>query len=100
MKTSIIAGAIMSCPMFFVYSPALAADVHICKVQLEMIQEIVNARNKGISEDALIDAADNTRDNQKLHTTIIASIRYVYRIDKEKLPLAGRMFYEICLAQP
>lgn len=101
MKISTITGIMtLSCAMFVVCAPTLAADVNICKVQLDMIQEIVNARNKGISEDVLIDAADNTKHNRKLHAMIMASIHYVYRIDKEKLPLAGRMFYKICLALP
>lgn len=83
-------------------APALsaAADKHRCIVQTEMIREIVNARNRGITAEALITVADSTVTTQAEHTIIVTAVGYVYRMERKKLPLAARAFYNSCLVQP
>lgn len=76
-----------------------ATDKHRCTVQTEMVREIVNARNKGITEEALVTVADNTATTRTEHTMIVAAVGYVYSIERKKLPLAARAFYNACLTQ-
>lgn len=80
--------------------PVHAGTEQACAAQLEMVEAIVDARNKGIDKKLLIATTSPTLPNPDTRNAVIQAIDFVYGLDRKKLPLAAKMVYKICLALP
>lgn len=79
-------------------SAAVAGSMRVCTAQREMIQAIVDARDKGIDKNILIGAAGPTLSEPDKREAVIRAVQFVYSVDRTKLPQAAQMVFKICLA--
>lgn len=74
--------------------------MRVCTAQRDMIQAIVDARNKGIDKNALIGAAGPMLSEPDQREAVFRAVHFVYSLDRTKLPRAAQMVFKICLALP